>query len=158
MLVRTDGDIFDSHCQTLVNTCNCYGVMGKGIALAMKKNFPIMFSQYQAYCKGTGDGHMQPGMIWLWKQPKSRDRQPLPMILNYMVKDHWRDPARMEWIEACLVKTRDHYERMNITSLALPYIGAGAGRLPWPPIEALIEKHLGPLPIKVELISFGKEG
>src|SRR5699024_9541376 len=37
------GNIFDSKCSTLVNTVNCVGVMGKGIALDFKKKYPSMF-------------------------------------------------------------------------------------------------------------------
>lgn len=42
MLTVTIGDIFDSGAQTLVNTINCVGVMGKGVALEFKKRFPEM--------------------------------------------------------------------------------------------------------------------
>ena len=36
-------DLFESKAQTLVNTVNCVGVMGKGVALEFKKRFPAMF-------------------------------------------------------------------------------------------------------------------
>ena len=42
-----DSNIFNSKCQTLVNTINCVGVMGKGLALEMKNRFPTMFEKYK---------------------------------------------------------------------------------------------------------------
>ena len=45
------GDLFESGAQTLVNTVNCVGVMGKGVALAFRKRFPEMYADYVARCE-----------------------------------------------------------------------------------------------------------
>ena len=44
MIVKI-GNIFESSCSTIVNTVNCVGVMGKGIALEFKKKYPEMFME-----------------------------------------------------------------------------------------------------------------
>src|SRR5690606_10760337 len=44
------GDLFASEAQTLTNTVNCVGVMGKGVALEFKKRFPRMARDYEARC------------------------------------------------------------------------------------------------------------
>ena len=150
MLIKTTGDIFDSKCHVLVNTCNCYGAMGRGIALAMKLKYPAMYQAYRKLCKNTGNGTLRPGRVWPYKINDNR------VIWNYMVKDHWRDAARMEWIERCLRVTAEQYQQRNVRSIAMPYIGANNGWLPWEPIEALIVKYMDPLPIRVELVSFKK--
>ena len=48
------GNVLESKSQTLVNTVNCVGVMGKGIALEFKKRFPKMFKDYVSRCKDGG--------------------------------------------------------------------------------------------------------
>ena len=75
------GDLFESGAQTLVNTVNCVGVMGKGIALEFKKRFPDMFEDYVARCKQS---EVSLGQPYLYKSLA------LPWILNFPTKDHWR--------------------------------------------------------------------
>ena len=41
------GNIFNTKAQTVVNTVNCVGVMGKGIALVYKLRYPKMFDIYK---------------------------------------------------------------------------------------------------------------
>ena len=75
------GNIFDSKCSTLVNTVNCAGVMGKGIALEFKKRYPEMFREYQILCK---EGKVQPGKPYLYHDLTGAS------IINFPTKDHWR--------------------------------------------------------------------
>lgn len=74
------GNIFDSKCSTLVNTVNCAGVMGKGIALEFKKRYPEMFREYQILCK---EGKVQPGKPYLYHDLTGAS------IINFPTKDHW---------------------------------------------------------------------
>jgi len=78
------GDLFASQAQTLVNTVNCIGVMGKGIALEFKKRFPDMFEDYEQRCR---KGEVELGQPYLFK------RLFLPWILNFPTKSHWHSPA-----------------------------------------------------------------
>lgn len=84
------GDLFESRAQTLVNTVNCVGVMGKGVALEFKKRFPAMFEDYIARCERKG---VHLGTPYLYRDAAGRQ------IVNFPTKDHWRSPSRLVDIE-----------------------------------------------------------
>jgi hypothetical protein len=90
MLTAVSGDIFTSRAQTLVNTVNCVGVMGKGIALEFKKRYPAMFEDYVARCRL---GQVRLGEPYLFRDLGGA------MILNFPTKDHWRSPSRLKDID-----------------------------------------------------------
>lgn len=136
------GDLFESNAQTLVNTVNCVGVMGKGIALGFKKRFPAMFEDYVARCDA---GEVQLGRPYIYK--------PLvpPWILNFPTKDHWRSVARLDDIIAGLDHLEANYKEWGIESLALPPLGCGEGQLDWNVVGRTLYRRLGALDIDVEL-------
>ena len=86
MIKEIKGNIFNSKCQALVNTVNCVGVMGKGIALECKLRFPGMFEKYKEFCDTK---KIRPGILQLWKNSK-------PWVLNFPTKMHWKDPSKIE--------------------------------------------------------------
>jgi O-acetyl-ADP-ribose deacetylase (regulator of RNase III) len=133
------GDLFESNAQTLVNTVNCVGVMGKGVALAFKKRFPAMFEDYKEKCHA---GEVEPGKLSLYNNFE-------PWILNFPTKRHWKARSRIEHIELGLVELADKYEQWGITSIAMPALGCGHGGLDWKDVKALIEKYLSVLPIDI---------
>ncbi|MFN5864522.1 MAG: macro domain-containing protein, partial [Pseudanabaena sp.] len=45
------GNLLEFKTAALVNTVNCVGIMGKGIALQFKKKFPENFKQYERACR-----------------------------------------------------------------------------------------------------------
>lgn len=61
------GNIFNTKAQTVVNTVNCVGVMGKGIALVYKLRYPKMFDIYKEYCHQHLIGI---GKLWIYKGDK----------------------------------------------------------------------------------------
>ena len=83
-------NIFDSKCQTIVNTINCVGVMGKGLALEMKNRYPLMFDKYKEYCN---NGLIDIGKLWLYKDSDEK------WILNFPTKKHWKNNSQYEYIE-----------------------------------------------------------
>ena len=83
------GNIFDSKCSTLVNTVNCVGVMGKGIALDFKNRYPRMFEEYQAPCR---DGRVKPSQPYLYRDLTGVS------IINFPTKDNWRSPSKFSYI------------------------------------------------------------
>ena len=87
-LTIRQGDIFKSNAQTLVNTVNCMGVMGKGIAREFKRIYPEMFTAYRGLCES---GDLQIGRLHVWRTPNK-------MILNFPTKQHWRNPSQREFI------------------------------------------------------------
>jgi O-acetyl-ADP-ribose deacetylase (regulator of RNase III)/uncharacterized protein YwgA len=136
------GDMFESQAQTLVNTVNCVGIMGKGIALEFKKRFPAMFKDYMDRC---GRGEVRLGRPYLFKSTA------LPWILNFPTKDHWRSLAKIEDIVEGLEFLLDNYQEWGITSLAIPPLGAGMGQLEWRIIGPLLFRYLSRMDIPVEL-------
>jgi O-acetyl-ADP-ribose deacetylase (regulator of RNase III) len=139
MLVYHRTNLLESNAQTLVNTVNCVGVVGKGLAAEFKRHYPEMFLPYQNIC---ATGQLVPGKIWLWR---SSNR----WILNFPTKRHWRNPSKLEWIEAGLVKFVTEYSDLDITEIAFPRLGCGNGGLSWDDVRPLMERHLMNLPINV---------
>ena len=145
MLKFTCGNLFKSKAQTLVNTVNVVGVMGKGIALAFKKRYPEMFEEYRQRCN---DDHLDIGKLHLYKASDH-------WILNFPTKHHYRGKSRLEYIEAGLCTLRDNYAEWGITSIAMPALGCGLGGLNWSEVRALIEDYLRNLPIEIEIYEPG---
>jgi O-acetyl-ADP-ribose deacetylase (regulator of RNase III)/uncharacterized protein YwgA len=136
------GDLFASKAQTLVNTVNCVGVMGKGIALEFKERFPDMYDDYVERCKAA---KVRLGQPYLFR------RVTPPWILNFPTKDHWRSVARLQDIVQGLEYLERHYREWEITSLAVPPLGCGQGQLEWRVVGPTLYRHLGRLGVPVEL-------
>lgn len=127
MVKLIKGDIFSSKAQTLVNTVNCVGVMGKGLALQFKKMFPEMYRDYEERCQRRG---VKPGRPYLYK--------PLiePWILNFPTKDHWRSVSRLDDIVDGMEYLLKNYKEWDISSIAMPPLGCGNGQLDWNLLDA----------------------
>ncbi|MGH9338514.1 MAG: type II toxin-antitoxin system antitoxin DNA ADP-ribosyl glycohydrolase DarG [Acidobacteriota bacterium] len=136
------GDMFKSKAQTLVNTVNCVGVMGKGVALEFKKRFPEMHEDYLRRCEAK---EVKLGQPYLY-----RSLLP-PWILNFPTKDHWRSVSRLEDIVRGLRYLERHHREWGITSLAVPPLGCGHGQLEWRVVGPTLYRHLKRLDIPVEL-------
>lgn len=133
------GDIFESNAQVIVNTVNCQGVMGKGLALAFKQRYPAMFSVYQQECKS---GRLRIGRPSLYKESA-------PWILNFPTKDTWKANSKIEYLEKGLEYFIANYKRAGITSVAFPKLGAQNGKLSWDDVGPLMAKYLSSLEIDV---------
>ena len=130
--IITNGNLFESQCQTLVNTVNCVGVMGKGIALEFKKLYPKMFELYRTYCK---QGLLEIGKLYLWKGEDN-------WVLNFPTKINWRNPSKYEWIEKGLQKFVITYKEKGITSIAFPMLGCNNGKLDKNIVLPMMKKYL----------------
>jgi len=136
------GDILQSGAQTLINTVNCVGVMGKGIALEFKNRFPDMFKEYEQKCQRK---EIKPGSPYLYSALIP------PQIVNFPTKDHWKSVSRLEDIEKGLKILVEHYRDWNITSLAIPPLGCGNGQLEWRVVGPLIYKYANQMDIPIEM-------
>lgn len=114
------GDLFTSSAQTLVNTVNCVGAMGKGIALEFKKRYPAMYERYKVLCK---EGYIKIGSLWLYKDDDGK------WILNFPTKQHWLNPSEIDYIIQGLDKFIATYKERGITSIAFPMLGCNNGGL-----------------------------
>ncbi|MBN1984332.1 MAG: macro domain-containing protein [Chitinivibrionales bacterium] len=142
MITVKIGNLFSSSAQTLVNTVNCVGVMGKGIALEAKKRFPSMFADYEARCQRH---EVKLGRPYLYKQNQG------PWIVNFPTKGHWRAVSNIQDIEEGLRYLKDHYKEWGITSLAMPPLGCGNGQLEWRVVKTVMHKYLNDFDIPIEL-------
>lgn len=139
------GNLFASKAEALVNTVNCVGPMGKGVALEFRRRFPEMFKAYKQVCERR---ELRPGQILPYRKCQ-------PWVLNLAVKDDWKHPSKIEWIEQCLAKFCEWYPKVGLKSVAFPWMGAMNGRIPLEQIQGMTRKHLQPLTdIDVEVYTF----
>ncbi len=136
------GNIFDTKCDAIVNTVNCVGVMGKGIALEFKKRFPYMFDEYVHKCKS---GTLKPGTPYFYEDLLGTK------ILVFPTKEHWRSPSKLSYIIDGLNWFVDHYKEYNIDSIAFPPLGCGNGGLSWSVVGPIMYQKLNKLPIQIEI-------
>lgn len=139
MIEYKSGDILREDAEALVNTVNCVGVMGRGIALQFKKAFPKNFKAYAAACKNE---EVQPGRMFVFETGQLTNPR---YIINFPTKRHWRGKSRTEDIDAGLVDLVATIRQHDIRSIAIPPLGSGLGGLEWAEVKARIEEHLASL-------------
>ena len=140
------GNMFNSKAQTIVNTVNCVGVMGKGIALVFKLKYPKMFDIYRILCKEKKIGI---GKLWLYKGESDS-----PWVLNFPTKYHWKYPSKLEYIEKGLKNFIEIYKEQGITSIAFPILGTHNGGLNKSDVIPLMSKYLSNIYIPIEIIEY----
>ena len=139
MIEYKTGDLLAEKADALVNTVNCVGHMGAGIALQFRKAWPENFWAYAAACR---DGEVRPGRMFVFETDQLA---PLRYIINFPTKRHWRDRSRLEDIDAGLEALVAEINRLRIGSVAVPPLGAGLGGLPWEEVRRRIERAMGAL-------------
>jgi O-acetyl-ADP-ribose deacetylase (regulator of RNase III) len=136
------GNIFESRPQTLVNTVNTVGVMGKGVALGFRERFPEMYEDYVRRCQRR---ELRLGRPYFYR------RSAPPNVINFPTKDHWRSVSKLNDITEGLAYLEAHLAEWDVTSLAVPPLGCGEGRLEWRVVGPTLYRHLAHLGIPVEL-------
>ncbi len=136
MIEYRSGDILSEDAEALVNTVNCVGVMGRGIALQFKKAFPGNFKAYAAACKRD---EVKPGHMFVHETGQLTNPR---YIVNFPTKRHWRGKSRMEDIEAGLVALVREITDRDIRSIAIPPLGSGLGGLKWGQVRSKIADAL----------------
>lgn len=146
MIEPTYGNLLKADAEALVNTVNCVGVMGKGIALQFKQAFPANFAQYEQACHHR---QMQTGKMLV----VATDQLVNPRyIINFPTKRHWKGKSKLEDIKAGLTALIAEVKRLELKSIALPPLGCGNGGLDWAEVKPLIEAAFEDLPeVKVLL-------
>ena len=133
------GDILTENVEALVNTVNCVGIMGRGVALQFKKAFPENFEAYAEACKRE---EVKPGHPFVFETGQTYPRY----IINLPTKRHWRGKSRMEDIEAGLTALAEQIRARHIRSIAFPPLGSGLGGLDWSQVRLRIEATLQAFP------------
>ena len=136
MITYKTGDILTEDAEAIVNTVNCIGVMGRGIALQFKNAFPANFKSYAAACKRE---EVQPGRMFVFETGGLTNPK---FIINFPTKRHWRGESRMEDIESGLKALTDAIKEKGIQSIAIPPLGSGLGGLDWSQVRSKIEETL----------------
>ena len=137
MIQYKSGNILDEKTQAIVNTVNCVGVMGRGIALEFKNRYPDNFRAYALECKRH---QMMPGKMFI--HPTGELDYP-QYIINFPTKLHWKEKSQIEYIQTGLEDLVRIIDRYQIRSIAVPPLGCGLGGLSWSVVKPLIERSLG---------------
>lgn len=140
MIEITRGNILEADVEALVNTVNCIGYMGKGIALQFKKAFPENFEAYARACRVE---EVRPGKMFVYP---TEDLMNPKYIINFPTKRHWRGKSRLGDIETGLKALVKEIRHLEIRSVAVPPLGCGLGGLDWATVRPMIEKALDELP------------
>lgn len=133
MIRYTTGDILKADAEGLVNTVNCVGVMGRGIALQFKRQFPANFKAYAVACERK---EVRPGRMFVFDTGELTFPR---YIINFPTKRHWRGKSRIEDIESGLAALSEEIRKRGIRSVAIPPLGSGLGGLDWSEVKPLIE-------------------
>jgi len=137
MIKFVDGDFFDYDADIRINTVNCVGVMGAGVAFAFKNKYPDMFHDYAYLCKR---GRVAPGVPIVWRQ-KDSNLNDLE-IINFPTKNHWKNPSEYEYIEKGLIWLSEYLSNKVGKIVTLPALGCGHGGLDWSIVKKMIQDYL----------------
>jgi O-acetyl-ADP-ribose deacetylase (regulator of RNase III) len=140
MIEFTSGDILKDDVDAIVNTVNCVGIMGRGIALQFKNAWPENFKAYEAACKRE---EVQPGRMFVYEVGQLTTPR---YIINFPTKRHWRGKSRIEDIESGLKALVSEIRQRGIRSIAIPPLGSGLGGLDWNDVRPRIEAAMRELP------------
>lgn len=135
MMRFVTGNIFESGADCMINTVNCEGFMGKGIAYQFKMRFPENNADYIKSCK---TGQLQVGTIHHFKEDGIE-------IVNFPTKNKWREKSKIIYIEKGLEELVKFIEFKKPKIIAIPPLGCGNGGLDWDDVKELIVKTLKPI-------------
>lgn len=152
-MIITSGDLLKAEADAIVNTVNCVGIMGKGIALQFKKKWPENFKAYEKACKA---GQVRPGGMFVHDLGRLAGKP--YFIINFPTKDHWRGGSELSFIEDGLKDLVRVIEAHGIRSIAIPPLGCGNGGLDWEVVRPMIEKAFEPLKQSVEVLAYAPAG
>ena len=140
MIELAQGDILRSEADAIVNTVNCVGVMGRGIALQFKKAFPDNFKAYKSVCDHK---QLQPGRMFVYDLGRLHNPR---YVINFPTKRHWRGKSKIEDIKEGLATLVREIQDRKIQSIAIPPLGCGLGGLDWAQVRTMIESVFANLP------------
>lgn len=132
MITLMEGSLFDVYSDIRVNTVNCVGVMGAGVAREFKQRYPAMFAEYAKRCRRQ---EVKPGCPFVWTSGGTT-------IINFPTKNHWRRPSQYDYIENGLVWLSAYLSQNPDASIAVPPLGCGNGGLHWPTVLTMITDTL----------------
>lgn len=146
MFIYCEGDIFASDADALINTVNCKGVMGKGLAADFKRNYPENYLNYRNECLNR---RLTTGKLSVFDEKGKT-------IINFPTKDDWRKPSKLSYISEGLDSLAEYLNHSRIKSIAIPKLGCGLGGLEWTAVRPLIEEKLSNISKTIRIDIYGE--
>lgn len=143
MIVYKNGDIFSEDVEAIINTVNCVGVMGRGLALQFKNKYPQNFKEYEIACKRE---EVKPGRMFIYQTGQLTNPK---YIINFPTKRHWKGKSKIEDVESGLDDLIKILHKLGIKSISIPPLGSGLGGLDWQVVRKKIEVKLANLDCKI---------
>lgn len=140
MIHYFEGTVFNAPVKTIVNTVNCMGFMGAGIALEFRLRFPKMYEEYKIKCEKK---EVKLGRPYIYENTDK------VWILNFPTKGHWKYPSKIKWIEDGLKYFAENHHGREIESIAFPKLGCSNGGLKWDVVKPLMERYLCGLSLEI---------
>lgn len=140
MIELVRGNLLEADAEALVNTVNCVGVMGKGVALQFRQAYP---DNYQAYRRACDRHELHPGQMLVWRTDRAENPR---YIINFPTKRHWKGKSRLDDIDSGLIALVAEVQVREIKSIAVPPLGCGNGGLDWADVRPRIEAAFAGLP------------
>ena len=144
MIKFTTGDILKSDADALVNTVNCEGYMGKGIAYQFKLAYPQNNKDYEVSCK---NGELTVGQLHHFYENNK-------LIINFPTKNKWREKSHMSYIRNGLNELVKLISEEGVSSIAIPPLGCGNGGLNWDEVKNIIINALEPYSPNIDIIIY----
>lgn len=151
MIENISGNLLDASVEALVNTVNCVGVMGKGIALQFRQAYPDNYKVYRAACD---QGEVRPGHMLVYERGQLINPR---YIINFPTKVHWKEKSHIEYIDSGLDALVTEIQKRGIKSIAVPPLGSGNGGLDWAEVKPKIESAFVNLP-EVRVLLYEPQG
>ena len=148
MITYVNGNILEFNGEAIINTVNCCGVMGAGLALQVKKKWPECFKAYQT---AFNNKQLSVGKMFVWHNIKA----PPKYIINFPTKNYWGHKSKIEYIDTGLQDLVRQINQLNITSIAVPPLGCGHGGLDWSVVRPMIEEAL--VKVNSNICIYGKK-
>lgn len=150
-VIYKNGDMFETSAEAIVNTVNCVGVMGKGVALEFKRRWP---ENYKFYKKACDRGDLRPGQVLVFDRGNMFGVDGPRYLVNFPTKDHWRAKSKIEYIDSGLDALVSQVASLSIQSIAIPPLGCGNGGLDWAVVRPLMQRKLSALVnVRVEIFA-----
>ena len=144
MIEYSKGNMFESDADCLLNTVNCEGFMGKGIAYQFKLKFP---ENNKSYIKACKSGELTVGKIHYYVEDDIT-------IINFPTKDKWREDSKIEYIKDGLDYFIQILPTLNVKKIAIPPLGCGNGGLAWDDVKTIIEEKISAVADKYNFIIY----
>lgn len=144
MVEYVKGNMFECNADCLINTVNCEGYMGKGVAYQFKMKFP---ENNKAYVKACKSGELTVGKIHYYVEEGIT-------IINFPTKNKWRENSKIEYIEKGMNALVEVLPELGVKKIAIPPLGCGNGGLIWAEVKNIIDNKIASVSDKYDFVIF----